>query len=214
MSNRPPQAQKISLPGPAGILEAILETPGDAVTRGAALICHPHPLHGGSMHNKVVHTLARAFVRLDFAALRFNFRGTEGSAGEYDNGVGELQDALAALAWLRAGSSGVPTWLAGFSFGAAIAIRAAVESEPDGLISVAPAIARFAADLKGQPACPWLLLQGDQDELVDIEATIAWVNQLSPGPELAVMPGADHFFHGRLVELRELVTNFVQKEKR
>lgn len=212
MSSRPPQIQKISLAGPVGVLEAILETPADAVSRGAALICHPHPLHGGSMHNKVVHTLARAFVRLHFAALRFNFRGTEGSAGAYDDGVGELDDALAALAWLRNRSSGEPIWLAGFSFGAAIAIRAAVESEPDGLISVAPAITRFAADLQKQPACPWLLLQGDQDELVDIKATIAWVNRLSPGPELAVMPGADHFFHGRLVELRELVTNFVQKK--
>lgn len=212
MSNRPPKSQKISVPGPAGVLEAILETPADAVARGAALICHPHPQHGGTMHNKVVHTLARAFVRMGFSALRFNFRGTEGSAGEYDEGVGELDDALAVLAWLRAGSNGGPIWLAGFSFGAAIAIRAAVDSRVDGLISVAPAIARFAAGLEGQPDCPWLLVQGDQDELVDIEATVAWINQLLPGPEFAVMPGADHFFHGRLVELRDLVTKFVQKE--
>ena len=212
MSNRPPKSQKISVPGPAGVLEAILESPAAAVAHGAALICHPHPQHGGTMHNKVVHTLARAFVRMGFSALRFNFRGTEGSAGKYDDGVGELEDAKAALAWLRAGSTGGPIWLAGFSFGAAIAIRAAVDSRVDGLISVAPAIARIAADLKGQPDCPWLLVQGDQDELVDIEAIIAWMNQLSPGPELAVMPGADHFFHGRLVELRELVMNFVHKE--
>ena len=213
MSHQPPRSQNISVPGPVGVLEAILETPADGTTLGAVLVCHPHPQHGGTMQNKVVHTLARAFLRMGFAALRFNFRGTGGSAGEYDEGVGELDDALAALAWLRADFATGPVWLAGFSFGAAIAVRAAVQRPVDGLISVAPAIARFASQLEGQPACPWLLVQGDQDELVDVEQTIAWVNQLLPGPELAVMAGADHFFHGRLVELRELVTTFVQKEK-
>ena len=212
MSNQLPRSQKVSIPGPVGILEAILETPADATVLGVVLVCHPHPQHGGTLHNKVVHTLARAFVRMGFAALRFNFRGVQGSAGEYDEGVGELADALAALAWLRAESGAGPVWLAGFSFGAAIAIRAAVSSAPDGLISVAPAVTRFAADLEGQPACPWLLVQGDQDELVDIETTIDWVQKLRPGPELAVMAGADHFFHGRLVELRGVVTDFVQEK--
>jgi alpha/beta superfamily hydrolase len=212
MGNQLPRSTKLLLPGPAGALEAILETPADGAALGAVLVCHPHPQYGGTMHNKVVHTVARAFLRMGFSALRFNFRGTEGSAGVYDDGIGELDDALHALEWLRAESRAGPVWLAGFSFGAAIAVRAAILSRPDGLISVAPAIARFAADLQGQPDCPWLLVQGDQDELVDIEATIAWVNQLLPGPELAVMAGAEHFFHGRLVELRELVRDFVQKE--
>jgi alpha/beta superfamily hydrolase len=212
MSQQPAQSQKLWIPGPVGMLEAILETPAAATAHGAVLVCHPHPQHGGTMQNKVVHTLARAFVRMGFAALRFNFRGTEGSAGVYDDGIGELDDALAALAWLRAEFTAGPIWLAGFSFGAAIAVRAATRQPADGLISVAPAVARFAANLEGQPECPWLLVQGDQDELVDIEETIAWLNQLLPGPELAVMAGADHFFHGRLVELRELVTKFVQKE--
>ena len=113
---------------------------------------------------------------------------------------------------LRAEYPGSPLWLAGFSFGAAIAIRAAIEVPADGLVTVAPAVERFAAALDGQPDCPWLIVQGDEDELVDIEATIAWLNTLAPGPELAVMAGAEHFFHGRLVELRELVAAFVQKK--
>ena len=99
------------------------------------------------MHNKVAHTLARSFVRAGFAALRFNFRGTEGSEGEYDEGVGELDDALAALAWTREHYPHGPLWLAGFSFGAAIAVRAAIATNVSGLISVAPAIYRFADDL-------------------------------------------------------------------
>ncbi|MCG8435685.1 MAG: alpha/beta hydrolase, partial [Gammaproteobacteria bacterium] len=122
--NSIPQSQRLELAGPAGLLEAILELPQHEEPLGAAVVCHPHPQHGGTMHNKVAHTLARAFVRAGFAALRFNFRGTEGSEGEYDEGVGELDDALAALDWMRQRFDGVPLWLGGFSFGAAIAVRA------------------------------------------------------------------------------------------
>jgi len=206
---KPPQDISMTIDGPAGRLEALLEEPADAA--GAAVICHPHPRHGGTMHNKVVHTLARAFARLGFATLRFNFRGTEGSEGEYDEGVGELDDALAAIAWMRSRQPGKPIWVAGFSFGAAIAIRAAVAEPVDGLISVAPAVSRFAANLEGQPRCPWLIVQGDEDELVDVEETIAFVNSIEPGPELLVLEGVEHFFHGRLVDLREAVMDFVAR---
>jgi alpha/beta superfamily hydrolase len=163
------------------------------------------------MHNKVAHTLARAFVRSGFATLRFNFRGTEGSEGEYDQGKGELDDALAALEWLRERYADGPLWLAGFSFGAAIAVRAAVRVEVDGLVSVAPAIYRFAKGLDRQPTCPWLVVQGDEDELVDVDETLEWINGLEPGPELLVVPGAEHFFHGRLTELRNAVFEFCQR---
>ena len=207
--NRLPQSQKISIRGPAGALEAILESPGDAELKGVAVVCHPHPQHGGTMHNKVAHTLARSFVRSNFAVLRFNFRGTEGSDGVYDNGVGELDDALAAMAWMRQQKTQVPLWLAGFSFGAAIAVRAAVARDVGGLISVAPAIYRFAGNLNNQPECPWLIIQGDEDELVEIDETVEWVDSLAPGPELLVVPGAEHFFHGRLHELREAVMAFI-----
>lgn len=206
---KPPLVEKLFLDGPAGRLQAVLEVESGDAPHGAAVVLHPHPQHGGTMHNKVVHTLARSFVRLGFATLRFNFRGTESSDGDYDEGRGELMDALAAMDWMRKRYPQLPLWLAGFSFGAAIGIRAAVEQRVDGLISIAPAVYRFASGLETQPECPWLIVQGDKDELVAIDETVAWVDGLAPGPELLVMPGAEHFFHGRLVELREAVTGFV-----
>ena len=204
-----PASEKLFIDGPAGRLEAILERPKAGALAGCAVVCHPHPQHGGTMHNKVAHTLARAFVRSGFEVLRFNFRGTEQSEGHFDNGVGELEDALAAITWMRARHGSYPLWLAGFSFGAAIAVKAAVATHVDGLVSIAPAISRFATGLEAQPECPWLIIQGDEDELVDIEETVAWVDGLEPGPELLVFPQAEHFFHGRLTELREAVTDFV-----
>lgn len=210
---KPPVAEKLNIAGPAGRLEAILESPGEGPVTGAALVLHPHPQHGGTLHNKVAHTLARAFVISGFETLRINFRGTGDSEGRFDDGVGELDDALAAVAWLRDRRVEGPLWLAGFSFGAAVAIHAAVSVKPDGLVSVAPAVSRFAAGLDGQPACPWLIAQGDQDELVSIDDTVEWVNDLEPGPELLVLPGAEHFFHGRLVELREAVIAFIEREQ-
>ena len=209
---KPPRTEKIEIDGPVGGLEALLDIPAEQEPTAAVVVCHPHPQHGGTMHNKVAHTLARAFVGLGYAALRFNFRGTEGSEGEYDEGVGELDDAKAALAWLRQRYPQLPTWIAGFSFGAAIAVRAAVAESVDGLVSVAPAIYRFGAGLEGQPTCPWLIVQGDEDELVPVEETIEWVNGLEPGPELLVMAGVEHFFHGNLVSLREAVADFVTRQ--
>lgn len=208
-----PVSERLFIDGPAGRLESILDEPRDGLARGGAVICHPHPQHGGTMHNKVAHTLARAFVRLGFTALRFNFRGTEASEGSYDEGVGELDDALAAADWLRRHRPDGPMWIAGFSFGAAIAVRAAVAAEADGAVAVAPAIYRFARDLDKEPGCPLLVIQGDEDELVDVDETIEWVNSLEPGPELLVMEGAEHFFHGRLVELREAVMTFVESHR-
>ena len=207
------RSQNLSIQGPAGQLEAILDTPDDDTVCGAAVVCHPHPQHGGTMRNKVAHTLARSFARSGFVTLRFNFRGTEGSEGQYDEGIGELDDALAALDWVRHRHPDAPLWLGGFSFGAAIAVRAAVATELSGLVSVAPAVYRFAGNLEGQPRCPWLVIQGDEDELVEVDETIEWVNSLEPGPELIVIPGAEHFFHGRLNDLREAVMEFCQRPK-
>ena len=210
---KPPVAEKLFIDGPAGRLEAIFELQSEQDPVGIAVICHPHPQHGGTMHNKVAHTLARSFVRMGYAVLRFNFRGTESSEGEFDEGIGELDDALAAIDWMRARHPDLPLWVAGFSFGAAIAVKAAVATNIDGLVSVAPAITRFASGLDSQPDCPWLVVQGDQDELVDVEETVAWVDGLEPGPELLIISEGEHFFHGRLLELREAVTDFVEKSK-
>jgi alpha/beta superfamily hydrolase len=189
----------------------MLDLPRDREPIAAAVVCHPHPQHGGTMHNKVAHTLARTFARLDFAALRFNFRGTEGSGGHWDEGRGEVDDALAVAHFMRSTYPGLPLWISGFSFGAAMAIKAAQRESFAGLVSVAPAVSRFQADPGPQPGCPWLIVQGDADELVAADETIEWVNSLEPGPELVILPDAEHFFHGRLVDLRETVTAFVSR---
>lgn len=166
------------------------------------------------MQNKVIHTLARAFVDLQFVVLRFNFRGTGQSEGKYDEGRGELLDALAANGWIRERRPDLPVWLAGFSFGAAIVIRAALESQTEGLITVAPAVSRLADMTDTQPDCPWLIIYGDQDELVDVDDAVEWVNGLKPGPELTVFPDTTHFFHGRLVQLRQTVESFVRGHRK
>ena len=204
-----PVNEKLFIDGPVGRLEAVLDRPGEGALEGAAVVCHPHPQHGGTMHNKVAHTLSRAFVRSGFEVLRFNFRGTEESEGSFDHGNGELDDALAAIEFMRARHGAYPLWLAGFSFGAAMAVKAAAVTHVDGLVSVAPAISRFASGVEIQPACPWLIIQGDEDELVDIEETVAWIDSLDPGPELLIMNGAEHFFHGRLTEMRDAIMEFV-----
>ena len=206
-----PEKKQFVIDGPAGDLEALLEAPQDHEPTGCAVVCHPHPVHGGTMQNKVAHTLARSFVGVGFAALRFNFRGVGQSAGAFDEGRGEVEDVLAAVAWMRESAPELPLWLAGFSFGAAMAIRAAVTAEPAGLVRIAPAVSRFAVDFETQPNCPWLILQGDEDELVNIEETVAWMDSLEPGPELEVFAGTEHFFHGKLVQLRESVEKFVSE---
>ena len=208
---RTPESQSLSIDGPVGHLECLLERPRDAAPLAVAVVCHPHPAHGGAMTNKVTHSLARAFVSQGCAAMRFNFRGVGKSDGSYAEGDGELEDALAVADWMTEEFAGMPLWCAGFSFGGAIAVRASLERSVAGLISVAPAVSRFAPNLDRQPECPWLIVQGDNDELVDIEEIVAFVDQLDPGPELAVFPDGEHFFHGRLVELRDTAEAFIAK---
>ena len=209
-----PKLQKLELDGPAGKLEALLEAPQGTDIVGCAVVCHPHPLHGGTLQNKVAHTLARSFIGQGFIALRFNFRGVNDSEGTFDDGRGELEDVYAAMDFLSIGYPDLPLWISGFSFGAAMAIHAAAAREPAGLVSIAPAISRFTSTLTQQPNCPWLILQGDQDELVDVDETIAWVNGLDPGPELQILDGAVHFFHGKLVPLREAIETFIAQHIR
>lgn len=208
----PPRPEALLLDGPAGKLEALLEEPVDSEIVGNAVVCHPHPQQGGTMQNKVAHTLARSFVKCDMRALRFNFRGIGKSEGDYDEARGELDDALAVFDYLQDRFPDEPIWISGFSFGAAIAIRAALARKGAGLVSVAPAVYRFANNLDTQPDCPWLIVHGDKDELIPIEETLEWVNSMPPGPELQVFPDTGHFFHGKLVELRETVIAFVNAQ--
>lgn len=212
MSGRPAREERF-IEGPAGQLQAIVETPAGGAAAGVAVVCHPHPLHGGTMHNKVAHTLARAFNDAGLAAVRFNYRGVESSDGAYDDGIGEMADALAVIDWARTRFSVASVWLGGFSFGAAVSARASMHAEPVGLVSIAPPVSRFADEMTSQPRCPWLIVHGDEDELVPVDETVDWANSLEPGPELLIMEGADHFFHGRLVELREHVVSFIARSR-
>jgi len=200
-----PVTTAVSIPGSAGNLEALLDSPAETAGTRVAVICHPHPQYGGTMTNKVVHTLARSCNELGVAAVRFNYRGVGASAGIYDEGNGETDDAIAVLDWARQRWPQAELWLGGFSFGGAVAIRAAVRRDVRRLITVAPAIKRVAVDDANLPRCPWLLVQGDSDELVDCTEVREWADSLRAPPQFAVLAGVDHFFHGRLNDLRDAV---------
>lgn len=210
MSFRPPRAKPLRIAGPAGGLQGLLEDPQLEATPlgpriGFGVVCHPHPLYGGTMINKVVYTLARTLQEQGLPTLRFNYRGVGQSEGQYDEGRGETADALAVIAWGRARWPEAPLTLAGFSFGAMVALLAAPAAQPVRLITVAPAVtyAQFAAI--EQPPCPWLIIQGQADELVDYREVAAFAARFSPAPVLRMLPGVDHFFNRRLPELREAI---------
>jgi alpha/beta superfamily hydrolase len=210
---RPPVPQLTVIDGPAGALEARIEEPVPGATAAAVgVVCHPHPLYGGTMQNKVVHTLARAMQELGVPTLRFNFRGVGHSAGTYDGGVGELDDALAACAWARRRWHCDSLWLAGFSFGSAVALQAAAALRPDALVTVAPPVGRIIVTPVARPACPWLIVHGDRVELVDAALVRKWAGDFAPPPRLVVLADAEHFFHGRLGELRAAVFEFLAGE--
>jgi hypothetical protein len=193
-----------SFPGPTGTIEGLLDDPDTAPT-AVAVVCHPHPLQGGAMQNKVAYMVARAFNDMGAVSLRFNFRGVGQSAGVFDDGIGETDDALAAIDWLMAEHPGLPLWLGGFSFGSYVALRAQSQRPVQRLVTVAPAVERFATVDIREPTCPWLLVQGDADEVVSPQKVLTWARGLKTPPMLAIMSGAGHFFHGRLNELREAV---------
>lgn len=208
-STRRRNIEKIAFEGPAGTLEGALMVP-PADVRGLCVVCHPHPLYGGTMDNKVVYTLAAAAVAQGFAALRFNFRGVRGSAGRHDAGQGEVEDTLEAVAWLQAYSGARPLLLAGFSFGAQMALRAAQTTQPCGLITVGtPATGRLDAEDPPSPACPWLAIHGRDDDVVDYAQTLSWLQTTHPHARLETIAGTGHFFHGHLGELRARVEPFI-----
>ena len=202
--------QLLAIAGPAGALACAIDEPPaeariDGAPRGVAVICHPHPLHGGTMDNKVVQTIARAALQLGCRAVRFNFRGVGESAGAYDEGRGETADALAVVAAHR--QAGVPLWLAGFSFGSFCAAQAAAHlaeagTPVDRLVLVGPATSRFAL-----PAVPanTVVVHGEADEVVPLQATFDWARpQTLP---VTVLPGVGHFFHGQLTLLKQVLVH-------
>jgi alpha/beta superfamily hydrolase len=197
-------SEKLTLQGGAGDIEALLDKPDEA-PGAVALVCHPHPLYDGTMHNKVVHMLARALTDLGAVTLRFNFRGVGQSSGRHDRGAGESDDTIALAKWLRERHPDLPLWLAGFSFGAMVALRAAPDIEPDALVTVAPPADRLQDFV--HPHCPWLLLQGDIDDVVDPNKVLDWARALDPSPTIRTFAGVGHFFHGHLNALREAVAD-------
>lgn len=200
---RATRTETLTIEGPAGLLEVAVDSVTDA-PRSLAVVCHPHPLQQGTMHNKVVTTLARTFAREGAAAVRFNFRGVGESTGSYGEGVGERDDARAAIAWGRERWPGLPLFLAGFSFGAAVALSVAAQVEPQGVIAVAPPVERLPAAFV-PPTCPWVVIHGRADEVVPVEPVIRWAQGLVPPPVLVLPEGVGHFFHGRLALLAETV---------
>nr|WP_182517469.1 alpha/beta fold hydrolase [Dokdonella fugitiva] len=204
----PSETSSLLLPGPAGAIELACALPGDAPPRrGIAIIAHPHPLQGGTMHNKVVTITERALLELGLATVRFNFRGVGRTEGVHDNGDGETDDLVAIATWLRAQRPGDALWLAGFSFGSYVTLRAAARLDAAQLILIAPPVGRWDFSMVGAPTCPWLIVQGEEDEVVDAAAVFAWAEGLQPKPQLIRMPETGHFFHRRLMDLRGALKN-------
>ena len=194
--------------GPAGAIECAIDAPA-GVPIGSVVVCHPHPQHGGTLDNKVVQTLARAFVQLGWRSVRFNFRGVGASQGVWDEGRGEVDDALAVIAMARAESPSAPWMLAGFSFGAYVAAEAATRlpeaGKPRRIVLVGPSTQRQQV-----PPVPadTLVIHGEADDVVPLAATLDWARPQSL--PVTVFPGVGHFFHGQLGLLKSVVVQALQ----
>lgn len=195
------------LAGPAGALEAILEEPEESAPQSLALVCHPHPLYGGTLHNKVVYRLARGLRRSGAAVLRFNFRGVGRSQGEHDQGVGEIDDARVALNWLRARFPGLPYKLAGFSFGSRVILRlGCAGGNASQLIAAGFPTSHGDAAFLATCAIPKVFIQSTQDEFAPVAAMQAlFDHQIAEPKQLIWIEAQDHFFQGALDQLEETV---------
>ena len=193
--------EQLLIQGPAGDLEILVTRADNA--KAVAVICHPHPLHGGTMHNKVVSTLMRAARDQDASTVRFNFRGVGQSAGEHAGGVGEVEDCKAVIDWAAGEFAGLPLWLMGFSFGGYVAAAAACAQPgwPAAVVLVAPSVERQPfADLMPLPG-PVSVMMGEADEVVASEAVFGLLEGQS-GVNMQRFAETGHFFHGKLVELK------------
>jgi hypothetical protein len=195
---------RVMIDGPAGAIETDVNDPGGA-RRGLALIAHPNPLHGGTKDNKVVTTLAKAFFALRFIAARPNFRGVGRSAGSHDDGRGETEDMIAVAGHLKRQYGELPLALAGFSFGSAVQTRVAQRLPVRFMVLVGPAVNRFPAETVPRET---LVIHGERDDVVPLAAVLEWARpQALP---VVVIPGGDHFFHGRLGLLADIVTRHLR----
>ncbi len=199
---------KLRIPTPGGRMEVVIDDPVGSVNgarKGLMLIAHPHPLQGGSLDNKVVHTLARAATDHGFVAVRPNFRGVGMSEGEYDRGEGEVEDMLAIMEFVSKNYPDLNWCLAGFSFGGYVQYQVAKRIDSHCVLLVAPAVNLYTF---GEPVSGTRVIHGDEDEVVPFAAAKAWAEQYHV--PLTVVPGAGHFFHGRLNDLKEIATSLCQ----
>lgn len=210
--SRPLPTEKALLRGPEGNIDVLIDAPESV--RGIAVICHPHPLFGGANTNKVAHTLARVFRDLGYAALRPNFRGVGESEGEHDQGLGETEDILSVISWAQSRWGFLPLALGGFSFGGFVQTRVAARladgMTPPRRLALVGLAAGMAADgarhyetgplPKGIPS---LVIHGELDETVSLANVLDWARPLEQ--PVVVVPGADHFFHGKLHVIREII---------
>lgn len=197
--------------GPAGRIEAILKEPEGPITR-TAVVCHPHPLFGGTMHNKVVYRIARAFQDAGFAVLRFNFRGTGRSEGEHDEGRGEQDDLRSAIEFVESRYPQAEIWVAGFSFGAAVLLRTvACDDRVRAIIAAGVPVSKYDFADIAQCSKPKLFVQGSRDEFGSVEELERLFALLDGPKEIRVIAGADHFFEGHLAELSQAVSNFIER---
>jgi alpha/beta superfamily hydrolase len=197
----PSTTRRALIDGPAGPLEVVANVP-EQPPKGLALVAHPLPTHGGTLDNKVVQTLAKTFFALGYASVRLNFRGVGQSAGVFDEGLGETEDAMAALAWAqRELGASLPLVLAGFSFGTFVQTRVARRVTPQRMVLVGPAVKRFEV---GNVPADTIVIHGEEDEVVPLAEVFAWARpQELP---VVVFPGCTHFFHGRLPQLQRVIT--------
>ena len=197
--------RRSSIAGPAGALEVALNVPEGPV-RGIALVAHPHPLQGGTLDNKVVQTLAKTFAALGYAAARFNFRGVGKSEGQFDDGIGETDDALAVLAAAKVEFGELPVVLAGFSFGSYVQTRVAHAIAAERLVLIGPAVKHFPIEAVPPDT---IVIHGEEDDVVALADVLAWARpQQLP---IIVFPGCGHFFHGRLPQLQRVITGMWQE---
>ena len=198
--------------GQIGNLEAVLSIPPSSDNRYIALLGHPHSLQGGSMNNKVVTTLARVFKELEIPSIRFNFRGVGQSEGEYDAGVGEALDMQLLAELCQRESPDAQLVFAGFSFGSYVTYRAAAQCPNALLISIAPPVQRFDYTEYQVTSSPWIIVQGDTDDVVPADDVRAFVKQASNPITLLEFANTGHFFHGKLIELKTALIQTIQTQ--
>lgn len=192
-----------TIAGPAGALEVAVGMPKQA-PRGVIVVAHPHPQQGGTLDNKVTYMAARAVTEAGFAAVRLNYRGVGYSAGCYDAGRGELEDLRATRRWALANAQVPDAGLAGFSFGAWLALRLTEADDAQSLVTIGLPAEYFDDELP-RPDSPWRAIFGDADEVINVDRAIQTIRALRPTVDLEIMAEAGHFLHGRLAELRRLV---------